>query len=95
MNEQQPGQQRYGLLTAVTLITGTVIGSGIFFKASSVLTATNGSVPLGILMFALAALAIIFGSLAIGQISARTDKPGGIMTYYEEFISPRMDHDLL
>ena len=90
MNEQQPGQQRYGLLTAVTLITGTVIGSGIFFKASSVLTATNGSVPLGILMFALAALAIIFGSLAIGQISARTDKPGGIMTYYEEFISPRM-----
>ena len=90
MNEQQPGQQRYGLLTAVTLITGTVIGSGIFFKASSVLTATNGSVPLGILMFALAALAIIFGSLAVGQVAARTDKPGGIMTYYEEFISPRM-----
>ena len=91
MNQQQTEQkQRYGLLTAITLITGTVIGSGIFFKASSVLTATNGSVPLGILMFALAALAIIFGSLAIGQISARTDKPGGIMTYYEEFISPRM-----
>ena len=91
MNHQEPEQkQRYGLLTAVTLITGTVIGSGIFFKASSVLTATNGSVPLGILMFALAALAIIFGSLAVGQVAARTDKPGGIMTYYEEFISPRM-----
>ena len=91
MNHQETEQkQRYGLLTAITLITGTVIGSGIFFKASSVLTATNGGVPLGILMFALAALAIIFGSLAIGQIAARTDKPGGIMTYYEEFISPRI-----
>ena len=89
-NQKTEQKQRYGLLTAITLITGTVIGSGIFFKAPKVLDATNGSVPLGILMFALAALAIIFGSLAIGQIAARTDKPGGIMTYYEEFISPRV-----
>ncbi len=89
-NQKTEQKQRYGLLTAITLITGTVIGSGIFFKAPKVLDATNGSVPLGILMFAMAALAIIFGSLAIGQIAARTDKPGGIMTYYEEFISPRV-----
>ena len=38
------GEGRYGLLTAITMITGTVIGSGIFFKASGVLTATGGSV---------------------------------------------------
>ena len=84
------GEGRYGLLTAITMITGTVIGSGIFFKASGVLTATGGSVSQGVFMFVLAALAIIFGSLAIGQLAARTDKPGGVMTYFEEFVSPRV-----
>ncbi len=87
---QHNKEGRYGLVTAITMITGTVIGTGIFFKASSVLTATGGSVSKGVLMFALAALAIIFGSLAIGQLAARTDKPGGIMTYFEEFVSPRV-----
>ena len=84
------GEGRYGLLTAITMITGTVIGSGIFFKASGVLTATGGSVSQGVFMFVLAALAIIFGSLAIGQLASRTDKPGGVMTYFEEFVSPRV-----
>ena len=86
----QREQGRYGLFTAITMITGTVIGTGIFFKASSVLKATGGSISKGVLMFALAALAIIFGSLAIGQLASRTDKPGGIMTYFEDFINPRI-----
>lgn len=88
MDQQKQG--RYGLITAITMITGTVIGTGIFFKASSILTATGGSVSKGVLMFALAAVAIIFGGLAIGQLAGRTDKPGGIMTYFEEFVSPRV-----
>ena len=69
------GEGRYGLLTAITMITGTVIGSGIFFKASGVLTATGGSVSQGVFMFVLAALAIIFGSLAIGQWRKAAEYP--------------------
>ena len=40
--------KRYGLLTAICMVVGTVIGSGVFFKAQSVLNATNGNMPLGI-----------------------------------------------
>ena len=40
--------RKYGLLTAICMVVGTVIGSGVFFKAQNVLTATGGNMPLGI-----------------------------------------------
>jgi APA family basic amino acid/polyamine antiporter len=79
-------KRRYGLFTAITMITGVVIGSGIFFKADNVLSYTNGNVLLGIIIFAVAAIAIIFGCLAISQLANLTDKPGGVIAYTEEFV---------
>ena len=34
-------EKRYGLLTAIAMVVGIVIGSGVFFKAEKVLTATG------------------------------------------------------
>lgn len=79
-------KEKYGFFTAVTMITGIVIGSGIFFKSDNILEYTNGNVTLGILVFVIAAFAIIFGSLTISQLARRTDKPGGLITYVEEFV---------
>ncbi len=76
----------YGLFTAVTMITGVVIGSGIFFKADDVLTYTKGNVLLGMLVFVISAIAIIFGCLTISQLATRTDKPGGLIAYAEDFV---------
>lgn len=74
------------MFTAITMITGIVIGSGIFFKADNVLTYTNGNVLLGIIIFAVAAIAIVFGCLTISQLANLTDKPGGLIAYTEEFV---------
>lgn len=82
-------QERYSLFTAITMIVGICIGSGIFFKADNVLAATNGSIFWGVLLFALGAIAIIFGGLTVAELAARTDKPGGVITYSEEFVSMR------
>ncbi|MDF2541199.1 MAG: amino acid permease-associated region [Herbinix sp.] len=79
-------KRNYGLITAITMITGIVIGSGIFFKSDDVLTYTNGNVLLGVFVFLVAAIAIIFGCLAISQLATRTDKPGGLVAYAEEFV---------
>lgn len=81
--------KKYGLFTSITMIIGIVIGSGIFFKADDVLTYTNGNVLLGILIFCVAAIAIIFGSLSISQLATRTDSPGGIISYAEEFVNKK------
>ena len=79
-------KRNYGIFTAITMITGIVIGSGIFFKSDDVLTYTNGNVLLGIIVFVVAAIAIVFGCLAISSLATRTDKPGGMITYMEEFV---------
>lgn len=79
-------KKRYGLFTAVTMIIGVVIGSGIFFKADNVLSYTNGNVFIGIIIFIVAAIAIVFGCLTISQLATRTDKPGGLIAYTEEFV---------
>ena len=41
--------KKYGLFTAICMVVGTVIGSGVFFKAQTVLEKTNCNVGLGIL----------------------------------------------
>jgi APA family basic amino acid/polyamine antiporter len=81
-------QTRYNLFTAIALIVGVVVGSGIFFKSDNILIATGGNVLLGILIFAIAAISIVFGCLSIAELAARTDEPGGILSYAKAFISP-------
>lgn len=69
------------------MVTGIVIGSGIFFKADDILHYTDGNVMLGILIFIIASISIVFGSLTISQLAMRTDNAGGIIAYAEEFIN--------
>ncbi|MFA9377666.1 MAG: APC family permease [Lachnotalea sp.] len=82
-------KEHYGLFTATTMIIGIVIGSGIFFKSDDVLTYTGGNVLLGLIVFCIGALSIIFGSLTITELAIRTKKSGGVVGYFEEFISFR------
>lgn len=77
-------RNKYNLLTCIAMIVGVVIGSGIFFKSDNILIATNGNILLGALTFVIAATSIIFGSLTIAELAARTDKAGGPITYAED-----------
>lgn len=76
-------KNEYGLFTAIGMIVGIVIGSGIFFKSDNILIATNGSISLGVIVFCIAAVGIIFGSLTISELASRDCKAGGIITYAE------------
>lgn len=78
--------KKYSLFTAITMIVGICIGSGIFFKSDNILIATDGSILLGVVLFVVAAIAIVFGSLTIGELSSRIDHPGGLISYAEHFI---------
>ena len=80
----------YGLTTAIAMIVGVVIGSGIFFKADDVLKYTGGNVWLGVLVFGLGAFSMIFGCLTIAELAIRSRKSGGAIGYYEEFVSEKL-----
>lgn len=85
-------KSRYSLVTAVFLIMGICIGSGIFFKSDNVLVATGGSVALGVAMFGIASVYIVFGGLTLSLFTARTDGAGGIIDYASRFVSPAFGH---
>lgn len=87
---EKKSKRNYGLFTTIAMIVGICIGSGIFFKSDNILVATGGSVPLGVVVFILGATGILFGGLCIGELAARTDRPGGIITYVEEFASEKL-----
>jgi APA family basic amino acid/polyamine antiporter len=82
-------KREYSLFTAIAMIVGIVIGSGIFFKADDMLVYTNGNVGLAAIIFCIAAFTIIFGCLTISSLPALTDKPGGVITYANEFLGKR------
>lgn len=69
------------------MIVGICVGSGIFFKVGNILAFTGGNVFLGVLVFIIGALCIIFGSLSLTNLANRTTKNGGMVAYFEEFFS--------
>ncbi len=73
-------QKQYGVVTAISMVIGIVIGSGIFFKSDDVLTGTGGDVALGILGFLLVGIGVIFGSLVILEYTSKNSE-GGLITY--------------
>ena len=81
--------KHYGLFTTIAMIVGIVIGSGIFFKTDNILVSTNGDVGLGAIVFAIAAISIIFGCLTLKNLAALTDEPGGVIAYSEQFIGKK------
>ena len=85
--EKQKGH--YGLPTAIAMIIGIVVGSGIFFKADDVLAYTGGSIGLGVIVFCIGAISIVFGSLSLIELSIRTEKNGGVVGYFEDFIGKK------
>lgn len=80
-------RRAYGLTTSISMIVGIVIGSGIFFKADDILKSTSGNVGLGMLALTLGAMAIIFGSLTISEFATRSDRNGGLVDYFGNFVS--------
>ncbi|MBN7772365.1 APC family permease [Clostridium aminobutyricum] len=76
-------EKRYGLTTAIAMVVGVVIGSGVFFKADDVLKLTNGNLVLALLAWGLGAFSMIFGALVFAEFAQRIEKSNGIVDYSE------------
>ncbi len=75
--------RKYGLITAICMVVGTVIGSGVFFKAQNVLTATGGNMPLGIAAWAITGLIMILCSAQFAIMATKYEKVSGVVDYAE------------
>ena len=76
-------EKRYGLPTAICMVVGTVIGSGVFFKAKNVLQATDGNMPLGIVAWIITGVIMILCALQFASMANKYEKVSGVVDYAE------------
>lgn len=75
---------------AVLLVIGIVIGSGVFFKPSKVLTDVGGAPGLAVLAWIVGAVITIAGALSIAEIGSAIPKTGGLMIYLKELYGEKL-----
>ncbi len=78
MNELK---KKYGLFTAICMVVGIVIGSGVFFKAQAVLDKTAGNMLQGILAWIIGGAIMISCILAFSVLAQKYEKVNGIIDY--------------
>ena len=61
-------ERKYGLFTAICMVVGIVIGSGVFIKGGKMLALTNGNMLQGVLVVALVGIICIICSLVFGFV---------------------------
>lgn len=79
----QEMKRELGLLGAISLIIGGIIGSGIFISPAGVLDAT-GSVGLSLIVWVGAGLIALMGSLCYSELGTLIPKSGGDYSYVRE-----------
>lgn len=82
-------KKKYGLITAICMVVGIVIGSGVFFKAQIILQKTNGDMPLGILAWAIGGVIMLVSMLAFAVMAAKYEKVNGVVDYAEATVGTK------
>ena len=81
--ENKQLKERYGLLTAICMVVGIVIGSGVFFKAQTILERTDGNILYGILSWLIGGLVMIICAFTFANMATRYSKVNGLVDYAE------------
>lgn len=81
--------KKYGLLTAVCTVVGTVIGSGVFFKAEKILTETGGNLPVGILAWVIGGLIMVSCAYAFSILATKHEKVSGVVDFAEALVGKK------
>ncbi len=82
-------EKRYGLPTAISMVIGIVIGSGVFIKGGKVLSLTGGNLLQGIAVVGIVGLICIICSLVFATLGSKYEKVNGVVDYAELALGPK------
>lgn len=74
-------EKKYGLVMAMAMVVGIVIGSGVFFKAEKVLNATGGNLTLGILAWIIGGIIMISCAYTFAVMATKYQYVNGVVDY--------------
>ncbi|MCL2695472.1 MAG: APC family permease [Clostridiales bacterium] len=75
--------KKYGLPTAIAMVIGIVIGSGVFFKAEGVLVDTGGFMLQGVLAWAIGAAVMVICAYVFAVMATKYQHVNGLVDYSE------------
>lgn len=75
--------KKYGFFTAVSMVIGIVIGSGVFKSAGSVLGAAGGDMKIAILAWVIGGVIMIASAYSFSLVSSRIKNITGAVDYIE------------
>ena len=89
MGNENKMEKRYGLLTAICMVVGIVIGSGVFFKAQTILQATGGDMKVGVAAWIIGGLIMLACILAFAIMATMYEKVNGVVDYAEALVGEK------
>lgn len=89
MNNQNQLEKRYGLFTAICMVVGIVIGSGVFFKAQDILNYTGGNMLLGILAWLIGGIVMVICAFNFANFATKYSKVNGVVDYAEAAVGEK------
>ena len=82
-------ERKYGLFVAICMVVGIVIGSGVFFKAQTILIKTGGNMPLGILAWIIGGIIMLVSLLSFAFMGQKYERVNGLVDYAEATVGPK------
>lgn len=73
-----------GVMAAMSLVVGCVIGAGVFFKPYAIYQATGGAPGMGMLAWIFGGLASLLGALTFAEVAILIPKTGGMVAYLSD-----------
>ena len=87
--EENQLKKRYGLFTAICMVVGIVIGSGVFFKAQDILNYTGGNMLIGIIAWIIGGVVMIICAFNFANFGTKYVKVNGVVDYAEAIVGPK------
>lgn len=82
-------KKKYGLLTAICMVVGIVVGSGVFFKAEAMLNITNGDLPVALLSWLLGGIVMVISAYTFSVMGTMYEKINGVVDYSEALVGSK------
>ena len=82
-------KKKYGVFTAICMVVGIVIGSGIFFKAKDVLTASGGDALFSTLAWMISGIIMVIIATTFAIMATKYEKVNGAVDYAEAMCGTR------
>ena len=82
-------ERKYGLFTAICMVVGIVIGSGIFFKAQNILEKTGGDMTTGIIAWLIGGAIMLACLLTFAFMGQKYERVNGVVDYAEATMGKR------